>query len=219
MLNTVIFDMDGLLIDSEPHWQKAGMEVLAHYGVDMTVEQYHSSTGLRTREWLEYWFDHFNITNNNTTQAIRSIEDKAIENIQNNGIAFPGTAYVLDFFRKRNFKIGLATSSPLRLVDVVINKLGIENYFDAFSSAEFLPLGKPHPQVYINCAAALKVSPLHCLCFEDSFNGVIAAKAARMRCIAVPEPIQFKQLRWGAADMKLANLMEVNESLISQLEG
>lgn len=218
MLNTVIFDMDGLLIDSEPHWQQAGMEVLAHYGAVITLEQYYSSTGLRTREWLEYWFDYFHIHNNHTTPAIRSIEDKAIDNIQKNGVAFPGTSYVLDFFRKKNFKIGLATSSPLRLVDVVIKKLGIENFFDAFSSAEFLTLGKPHPQVYMNCAAELGVSPLHCICFEDSFNGVISAKAARMRCIAVPAVAQFDEPRWAAADLKLSSLMDVNESLISELD-
>ena len=217
MLNTVIFDMDGLLIDSEPHWQQAGMEVLAYYGATITLEQYYSSTGLRTREWLEYWFDHFNISNNHTTEAIRSIEDKAIENIQQEGIAFPGTRYVLDFFKERNYTIGLATSSPLRLVDVVIKKLGIGDYFDAYSSAEFLPLGKPHPQVYMNCAIELGVSPLHCLCFEDSFNGVIAAKAARMLCVAVPAPAQFDELRWGAADLKLATLMDVTEASIRQL--
>lgn len=219
MLNTVIFDMDGLLIDSEPHWQRAGMEVLADYGATITLEQYYTSTGLRTREWLEYWFDYFSIHNNHTTEAIRLIEDKAIESIRKNGIAFPGTSYVLNFFRKKNFRIGLATSSPLRLVDVVIKKLGIEDFFDAFSSAEFLTLGKPHPQVYMNCAIELGVSPLHCICFEDSFNGVIAAKAARMRCIAVPAPSQFSDLRWGAADLKLASLLDVNESLIDELAG
>ena len=151
-------------------------------------------------------------------QAIRTIEDKAIEYIQKNGLAFPGTDFVLEFFRKRNFKIGLATSSPLRLVEVVVKKLGIEGFFDAVSSAEYLPLGKPHPQVYLNCAEALGVSPLQCVCFEDSFNGVISAKAARMRCVVVPVPVQFEEERWAAADMKLATLMDVNESMLSYLE-
>ena len=62
MLNSVIFDMDGLLIDSEPYWQKAGISVLADFGAMITVEQYYSSTGLRTREWLEFWLTNFNIS-------------------------------------------------------------------------------------------------------------------------------------------------------------
>ncbi|MEJ7767180.1 MAG: hexitol phosphatase HxpB [Chitinophagaceae bacterium] len=219
MLDTVIFDMDGLLIDSEPHWQRAGMETLASYNASITLKQYHSSTGLRTREWLEYWFDHFSIHNNHTSDAIQLTEDTAIKYIQQDAIVFPGTQYVVDFFREKNFKIGLATSSPLRLVNVVLKKLGLENIFDAISSAEGLPLGKPHPQVYLNCALELGVSPLHCLCFEDSFNGLIAAKAARMHCIAVPAPEQFNDARWGAADLTIRSLMEVNSSLMTLLEG
>jgi HAD superfamily hydrolase (TIGR01509 family) len=218
MLNSVIFDMDGLLIDSEPYWQKAGIGVLGDLGAVITVEQYYMSTGLRTREWLEFWLNNFNISVEGAEQAVRKIEDKAIELIHESAIAFPGTMDVLNFFRKKGFKIGLATSSPLRLVDVVIKKLGIESYFDAFSSAEYLPLGKPHPQVYINCAVELNVSPLQCVCFEDSFNGFIAAKAARMKCVVVPEESLLNQPRWLAADLKLASLADFNEERLMQLE-
>jgi beta-phosphoglucomutase-like phosphatase (HAD superfamily) len=211
VLNTVIFDMDGLLIDSEPHWQQAGMEALQQFGINLTLEQYHTSTGLRTPEWIEYWFDHYEIDIKHSPSTIKIIEDKAIDLIQNNGISFLGTNYILNFFKERKFKIGLATSSPLRLIQVVVEKLGIRDYFDGFSSAEGLLLGKPHPQVYINCADKLNVSPLTCICFEDSFNGIISAKAARMHCVAVPEPVQFDHKKWGAADVKISCLKDFNE--------
>lgn len=217
MLNTVIFDMDGLLIDSEPLWQKAGMDTMRLFGIELTLEQYHGTTGLRTPEWIEYWFTYFGIDKKHTEEAVSTIENKAIERIQQDGIAFPGTAYILDFFRKQQFKIGLATSSPLRLVDVVVKKLAITHLFDAIASAEYLPYGKPHPQVYLNCAKSLNSSPLHCVCFEDSFNGMIAAKAARMKCVVVPVPEQFTAVKWGAADLCMDSLLNFNEALLQKL--
>lgn len=217
MLNTVIFDMDGLLIDSEPLWQEVGIEVLKDFGIRLTVEQYHSSTGLRTPEWIEYWFNQFEIDIQHAETAINRIEQKAISNIEQKGNAFAGTGYILDFFKKRNFKLGLATSSPLRLVEVVTKKLDIKEYFDAFSSAETLPYGKPHPLVYLNCAQQLKSSPMQCLCFEDSFNGLISAKAARMKCVVVPVKDHQNDLKWKAADLQLMSLMDFNEELLAQL--
>ncbi|MBE7172800.1 MAG: hexitol phosphatase HxpB [Williamsia sp.] len=217
MLDTVIFDMDGLLIDSEPLWQKAGMDTLQLYGATITIEQYYGTTGLRTPEWIEYWFNYFSIDNTHKEEAVSTIEHKAIEYIRQDAIAFPGTHYIINFFREHGFKIGLATSSPLRLVDVVAEKLGIAHLLDAIASAEYLPFGKPHPQVYINCAAALNASPLNCVCFEDSFNGMIAAKAARMKCVAVPVPGQFKEAKWGAADLCLDSLLNFNDELLKKL--
>ncbi len=105
----------------------------------------------------------------------------------------------------------------LALVNVVVEKLGIGHCLDAIKSAEFLPYGKPHPQVYLECAQALGVSQLQCICFEDSFNGMIAVKAARMKCIVIPAPEQHAETRWDAADIKLRSLEEVNASIIESL--
>lgn len=217
MLNTVIFDMDGLLIDSEPLWQEVGIEVLKDFGIRLTIEQYYSSTGLRTPEWIEYWFNQFNIDTQHAEAAIERIEQKAILNIEQKGNAFAGAGYILEFFKKINFKIGLATSSPLRLVEVVTKKLDIKEFFDAFSSAETLPHGKPHPLVYLNCAEQLKSSPMQCLCFEDSFNGLISAKAARMKCVVVPVKEQQGDLKWKAADLQLTSLLDFNKELLAGL--
>jgi HAD superfamily hydrolase (TIGR01509 family) len=217
-LNTVIFDMDGLLIDSEPFWQEAGMETLLQFNVTLSPVQYHHTTGLRTREWLDYWFGHFGIGKETIPAAEAALHKRVIEKIKTNADPLPGVKEILAFFKTRNFRIGLATSSPLSLVKVVVEKLDIEKDFEAIASAEHLPYGKPHPQVYMNCARSLDVNPLRCVAFEDSFNGVIAAKAARMTCVAVPVKDQAHLPKWGAADLRLNSLLEFNETHLSILQ-
>ena len=102
MLTTVIFDMDGLLIDSEPLWQEAGTEVMNRYNVQLTTDQYHTSTGLRTAEWIDHWFTHFNINNVHAPEAETAIVRKAIEKIGAHGQALPGVQHVLRFFKERH---------------------------------------------------------------------------------------------------------------------
>jgi beta-phosphoglucomutase-like phosphatase (HAD superfamily) len=216
--HAAIFDMDGLLIDSEPLWQEAGIETLSHYGVKLTSQQYHSSTGLRTPEWIEHWFHHFRIDPIHAPEAIRTIEDMALEKIREKGVALPGVDFILQFFKEKSYRIGLASSSPMRLIQVVVEKLGIASCIDEICSAGTLAYGKPHPEVFINCAAALKVSPLNCIVFEDSFNGLIAAKAAKMKCVVVPASEVFNDPRWAAADLKLGSLSNFNELLLDSLQ-
>jgi len=216
-LNTVIFDMDGLLIDSEPFWQEAGIETLEQYNKALTLEQYHLTTGLRTREWIDYWWRHFGISPDSAQTAEDTILRKAIEKIHAKAEPMPGIKHIFTFFKEKNFKIGLATSSPLELVDVVVDKLGIRPYLHAVASAGHLPFGKPHPQVYMDCARELNVSPLQCICFEDSFNGLIAAKAARMKCVIIPAPDQFPLAKWGAADLKLKSLKEFGHPQLDEI--
>ena len=212
-----IFDMDGLLIDSEPLWTEAGMETLQAHGKFLTEEQYENSTGLRTEEWIEHWFRHFEIDMQFAAGAVSIIIQKAIEKIDQHGQPMPGISNIVDFFRNRNYRLGLATSSPLSLVDVVLKKLNLQNIFHAIASAGELPYGKPHPQVYIDCAAALGVPPVQCIAFEDSFNGMIAAKAARMKCVVVPAAVDYDHPKWNAADMKLKSLEEFNVELLKDL--
>lgn len=216
-LNTVIFDMDGLLIDSEPCWQEAGMETLQQFDVSLTLDQYHLSTGLRTKEWIDYWFGYFLISKEFAGAAEEAIHRKAIEKIIAKGMPMPGIDFIFSLFKEKNFRIGLATSSPMELADAVVDKLGIRHRLDAISSAGNLPFGKPHPQVYMDCAAKLRANPLECVCFEDSFNGMIAAKAARMKCVIIPAPDQYALPKWGAADLKLPSLLEFNDARLAAL--
>ena len=210
--------MDGLLIDSEPFWQEAGKETLEAYNAVLSDEQYHSSTGLRTKEWVHWWFNHFGIDVEHAPDAETTIIAKALEKIGTNGRGMTGVEYLFDFFKKKGMLIGLASSSPVALIEVVAEKLNIRQHLQAVASAEDLTYGKPHPQVFLDCAEQLNVSPLECLVFEDSMNGIIAAKAARMKCVAVPDPAFRKDPRWVIADVVLNSLEEFNEELFNKLQ-
>lgn len=214
-IKAVIFDMDGLLIDSEPLWQEAGKATLLDLGYTLTTEQYHTSTGLRTEEWIAHWFHHFQIDQKLAASSVNSILKKAIENISERGSMFPGAEEIIQIFKKEGCKIGLATSSPKEVVDAALTKFSLAKHFDVISSAGNLPYGKPHPQVYLQCVEQLGVSPLECVAFEDSFNGMIAAKAAKMKCVVVPAASDYDHPKWSAADLKLKTLSEFHWSKLS----
>ena len=129
----------------------------------------------------------------------------------------PGVAHIFNYFVGLNFKIGLASSSAMQIINVVVDKLGIRKYLEVIESAETLPFGKPHPQVYLNCANALQSNPLNCICFEDSFNGMIAVKAARMKCIVVPSAHESQHPKFGAADLRISSLTNFNTLLLNTL--
>jgi beta-phosphoglucomutase-like phosphatase (HAD superfamily) len=205
-INTVIFDMDGLLIDSEPLWYEAAQESFRHFGVSVNLEEYNQTTGLRTREFLHHWFTHFNIDLSLIESTDQDITSRVIEKVSVKGEVMKGVYTSIEMVQNAGLKIGLASSSPMSLIEAAIEKMNLKKVFSALTSAEALPFGKPNPQVFINCAMALDSHPTQCLCVEDSFNGMIAAKAARMKCLVVPHPEQFSQDRWNIADKKLSSL-------------
>lgn len=216
-LDTAIFDMDGLIIDSEPLWHEAANEVLAQLGVEMDEATYATTVGLRTSEFLDYWFDVYGVDKALAAGAEEDITERVIRKVGESGLLMPGVKAAIDLLADIGFKIGLATSSPYSLIEAVLSKTGLTDAFQVRTSAEGMPHGKPHPAVYLSCAESLGSSPGDCLCFEDSFNGMIAAKAARMRCIVVPTPPAFDRLHWEAADRKLASLEHFNLRILSDL--
>lgn len=209
--------MDGILIDSEPLWYEAANEAFKPFGFQLNHGEYARSIGLRTKEFVAYWLQQNNISVSHAPDIESGINALVIRKVEEKGYAMKGVISTLEMLRDSGFTIGLATSSPTALINVVVDKLNIRSYFSAFSSAEHLPFGKPHPQVYLDCAAALGTSPTSCICFEDSFNGMIAAKAARMTCIAIPAPEFRDQPRFFAADLILNSLEEFRIDKIEKL--
>ncbi len=216
-IDTAIFDMDGLLIDSEPLWQEAAQESLQGLGVTIDDDMYALTVGLRTRECLEHWFAHYGIDHLLIPATDEDITARVILKVEKSGRLMNGVNEAIDLMEQLGFRIGLATSSPMSLIRKVLSKTNLEGRFHAISSAESLPFGKPHPQVYLDCAIALKSNPASCICFEDSFNGMIAAKAAKMKCIVVPSPSAAHRSVWGAADLTLASLHDLKRETLLRI--
>ncbi len=196
MIEAVIFDMDGLLIDSEPLWREAEIKVFRSLGIDFTEAMCLKTVGYRIDEVVAYWRKHFELGQQSDTLIANHVIDELIILINQQGKEMPGVHYILNFFSERKIKTGIATSSSYRIIDAVMAKLEIQNYFEAMHSAEHEVYGKPHPAVYLHAAGKLNVDPTHCLAFEDSFNGILSAKSARMKCVA-------RDIRAGTPNSKM----------------
>jgi sugar-phosphatase len=184
-----IFDLDGLLIDSEPLWRMAEMEVFAAIGVTLTEEECHLTTGLRTEHVVAYWLERrpWDTNHHSAAEVAERINQRVIELIGERGEAKQGVGHALEFMRSRGLCLALASSSAMSVIEAAIGKLGLERQFEVVHSADSEPCSKPAPDVYLGAARRLGVAPHRCIALEDSLPGVEAAKAAGMACIRFPE--------------------------------
>ena len=215
--DAIIFDMDGLLIDSEPLWRIAEIEMLSAVGVPITHEDAVQTTGLRTDEVVELWFSRYPWRDPPKKAIEARIITRLIALVRERGRLMPGVRATLDMVSDAGYPLAIASSSSSEIIAAVLETLGIAAYFQVAQSAEHEAYGKPHPGVYIEAARRLGVEPWRCLAFEDSPNGVIAAKAARMHCIAVPDPALRNDRRLQAADLILPSLAKFRLGLLEQL--
>ncbi len=218
MSKAVIFDMDGLLIDSEPIWRDTEKEIFSRVGISLTDEMCFRTVGLRIDEVTDYWYSIYPWTHVPKTEITEAVIEGVIREIRDKGKALPGVYKVLDFFQRRKIPMGIASASPSRIINTVVDRLDIRSYFSVIHSAETEQYGKPHPAVYLSAARMLGVNPRECIVFEDSFNGIIAAKAARMKVIAVPELLHQGKAKFHAADYQLGSLDEFSEALWAKLK-
>lgn len=204
----VIFDMDGLLVDSEPFWKIAEKEVFGKLGLNLTDDLLRQVMGFRLSEVVKHWYHYQPWPNPNFEQTEREVLNCVKQLIQQHADAMPGVYEVLKHCKNKNYKIALASSSAMELIDVVIDKLNIRHYFDVVWSAQYEEYGKPHPAIFLSVAKKLNIDPKYCVVFEDAINGVIAAKSARMFCIAVPEEVSYNDPRFAIADVKVKSLLD-----------
>lgn len=213
-IDAIIFDMDGLLIDSEPLWRIAEVEALTEVGVSITEADAVETTGLRTDEVVELWHARYPWREPAKKTVEARIVSRLIALVRERGEAMPGVHEALEALSGAGYPLAIASSSASEIIAATLETLGLAGYFRVTQSAEHEPFGKPHPGVYIEAARALGVEPRLCLAFEDSPNGVIAAKAARMTCIAVPDPVLAADRRFGAADLVLGSLAEFRMGML-----
>jgi sugar-phosphatase len=205
-----IFDMDGLLIDSEPLWDRAELDIFASLGVDITRRHELPDTlGLRIDQTVRMWFEALPWSGPDQQEVTQRIIARALALVEETRPLLPGVELALQLCQQQGLKIGLASASPLHMLERVLEMFDLRKYFDVLASAEALPYSKPHPQVYLDAAAKLGIDPLNCVTLEDSFNGMIATKAARMRSIVVPAAEHREDARWALANVILDDLTQL----------
>ena len=212
-----IFDMDGLLIDSEILWHEAEIEILGALGVPLAAEGCRSTKGMFVHEVSEHWYRLYPWTGPTTDEVAVTIVDRVIELILSKGELKPGAEHAIALCDRRGLSLAVASSSQYRLIDVALSHFGLRDRFALVHSAEDEEYGKPHPAVFLTAAAKLGSLPRRCLVWEDAPAGVLAAKAASMTCIAVPEPAEADHPAFGLADLVVASLLDVSEASLDEL--
>jgi sugar-phosphatase len=218
MLRAAIFDMDGLLVDSEPLWRRAEQQVFPAVGIELTDAMCMQTMGTRLDEVVRYWYGLHPWTGPTQDEVAAQVIARVIDLVAAEGQALPGVAAALARCAAAGLAVALASSSPMRLIDAVVDRLGIRAGFTCLQSAEDEPYGKPHPGVFLTTAARLGVEPSACLVLEDSLAGVLAGKAARMRVVAVPAREQYDDPRFVIADRKLPSLLALDDDVLAALQ-
>lgn len=217
MKRAALFDMDGILIDSEPLWREAEIECFRHVGLSLTDNDCRQTMGYKLSEVVDYWFSKNPWENSTPKEVEEQITARIIELIKERGKPLPGVFHAISTFQNMGYSLAIASSSAYAIIEAVVDALNIAPHFDIIQSAQNLPLGKPHPEVFLRAAHKLNLPAESCLVLEDSFHGVIAAKAAKMPTIAIPDSTQITDKRFAAADLILPSLEALQESHITQL--
>lgn len=216
-MRAVIFDMDGLLVDSEPLWVRAEIEIFGEVGVVLGEEDCALTKGLRTDDVIAYWHRRRPWDKRSPAEVEARLIARVAALVLAEGRALPGVAHAIAVAREGGRRLALASSSPRVIIEATLERLRLADTFDVVKSAETEPLGKPHPGIFLTTASLLDVPPVECLVLEDSLTGVIAAKAARMACIAVPFDHPEHDVRFAIADAVIGSLVDVTPELFATL--
>ncbi len=209
--------MDGLLLDTEPLWGVSMLRVAEKHGIPITAARFKETTGLRIYEVTDHWAIHYPWEGNTPKQIADEILDDIIASSKKAATVLKGVEKALQLLKANKYKIGLASSSPKHMIDELVSHFDLTKYFDVITSADVVEMGKPHPGVFLHCAAELGSKMVDCLVLEDSVNGMIAGKAARMKVVVVPDEVHFNDPRFSLADLKLHSLEEFDLALLNNL--
>lgn len=217
MIEAIIFDLDGTIIDSEPFWLEAGLEVLDEEGLTLSHEDMIPTEGLNTKDTVVMFYQQLN-TSKTIKEISKIIDDRACDKILNKGVLQPGVKEMIGFLKEHDLPLAIASSTVSRLIGAILNNFGLYSFFDVICSSESEQFGKPHPGIYINAAKQLNVRPEKCVAIEDSLNGMIAVKAARMKLIAYLPNGKAENTKYDFADLKLESFHNFGPSDLDYLD-
>jgi HAD superfamily hydrolase (TIGR01509 family) len=213
VIRAVIFDMDGLLVDSEPVWFEARRELLSRFGRGWTTADQERLMGVKTSTWVEYLGDKLDgaMPPDEVLNTIVGIMAASYE--RGDVPVLPGASEALEHCVGR-YRVGLASGSPRLLIDAALTGAHWDRYFEDVVSSDDCAKGKPAPDVYLEIMRRMDLSPETTAVVEDSPAGILAGKAAGARVVAVPRgytPPDDPAVR--DADARIASLHELPETL------
>ena len=184
MIVAVVFDLDGVIVDSEHLWDEARRELVRERGGTWTDEATRAMMGMSSVEWSHYMHEELGV--DMPPQAISSAVVERLERLYRTELPLiPGAVEAVTALAGR-WRLGLASSANRQIIDLVLELADLGRYFEATVSSEEVPRGKPAPDVYVEAARRLGVAPGRCAAVEDSTNGIRSAAAAGMRVVAIP---------------------------------
>jgi len=216
MTEAIIFDMDGILIDSEPVWNAARVRMATRLGKTWDNNDHEAVMGVSTAEWVDYMIKR--LEPNMSSSAVQEEIAKNMRELYAERIPFMPHAIETVNLAKRLFRVGLASGSIRELVDIVTTSPELNGKFEQVLSADQVARGKPHPDVYLKTVELMGIDPKNCICIEDSGNGILAGKAAGMKVIAIPDarfPVKPEKLK--QANVILESLEQINKKILTSL--
>jgi len=180
----IIFDMDGVLIDSEPAYLEMNKKLFTQFGIEMDDENYNLLVGMPSLPMWTMLKEKYDLINE-VSEFIELEKQRMNEILDSELITKPinGIKSLLDLLKEKNYKLSVASSSAKANIKFVLDKLSLKKYFDFVISGEEVANGKPAPDIFLKVAGRLNMKSRNCIVIEDSTNGVKAAAAAGMKCI------------------------------------
>jgi beta-phosphoglucomutase len=212
-IQAVIWDLDGVIIDSAEEHRKSWHRMAQMQGLPFTDEQFRATFGMRNDAIIPLLWGPMSIEQ---IQEIADLKELYFrEFVRNAAQPLPGAIELLTALRDAGYRQALASSTPIKNIELINEVLGLDRYLSALVSGESVPNGKPAPDVFLKAAAELRTEPQHCLVIEDAVAGVQAAHAGGMRCIAVAGERDLPGLH--AAELMVKDLTEVSVARIRAL--
>ena len=199
MIDTIIFDMDGVIIDSEPIHLSMTKELLKQFNIEISDQELHTFVGTSSRNMWEHFQKRFSLSVS-LEELLERDKVKYFTYLKEHNIKpITGVVELIEDIHKASYPMILASSASSENIDITLNKFGIAHYFKFRMSGANLKHSKPHPEIFLVSASRINANPKNCLVIEDSENGVKAAKSAGMKCIG------FKNHNSGFQDLSLAD--------------
>ena len=205
LYRAVVFDMDGLLLDTEVLWQRAEEELFRRHGAEFTMEDKMAVIGTSFATTSRYFADRLGASPEEGDALVNEMLEIMHEGLQRQVEHRPGAVELVERLRGHT-RLALASNSPRRLVDTALRTARVSDAFEAIVTSDDVEHPKPAPDLYLLACERLGVAPREALALEDSASGVAAAKAAGLTCIAVP---QFAGTDVSAADRVISSLEEL----------